>query len=162
MIQAIRLPSAQSPFSERRTEQIQNTWLKGSCRDEWRLLVKSLGIADPERNGSSPLPRTIFKRGVREQRSKPRQITRSKREPIGRVLGRHSTSRAALFSVLGGVRYRRVQRGVSLHSSRTVPGMLVQRRLFLSADANAHARKASMTNPPLLMSCPPKEASSAQ
>ncbi len=68
MIQAIRLPSAQSPFSERRTEQIQNTWLKVSCRNEWRLLVKSLGTSDLN---EQVLPRFCgrYSRGaVREQR----------------------------------------------------------------------------------------------
>jgi hypothetical protein len=48
MFQAIRLSSAQGPFAERRTEQIQNTWLKVSYRNEWRLLVKSLGTGGPE------------------------------------------------------------------------------------------------------------------
>ena len=73
MIQAIRLPSAQSPFSERRTEQIQNTWLKVSCRNEWRLLVKSLGTRDLNEQALRRFCGRYSRREVREQQSKPRK-----------------------------------------------------------------------------------------
>jgi len=63
----------------------------------------------------------VFTRVVREQRFKPWQLTRLMREPTVRLLGRRSTGREPLFSVLRAVLYRRVQRVVALHSSRTVP-----------------------------------------
>src|SRR5215472_16973725 len=59
------------------------------------------------------------------------QLTRLMREPIGRWLGRRSITRGAASVKHGSTLHRKVQRGVVLRSSQTVPGMRVQERLHL-------------------------------
>ena len=161
MIQAIRLPSAQSPFSERRTEQIQNTWLKVSCRNEWRLLVKSLGTRD--------LNEQALRRFCGRYSS-------GKFESNSPSLANHSiearthwTSAWSPFDKSGSRFFSAWSSSLSKSSARGFSPLFSNSSRYARAkatvplsDANAHARKASMTNPPLLMSCPPKEASSSQ
>ena len=61
----------------------------------------------------------------------PQQLTSVIREPTGQLPGPRSIGREASFSMSGLVLHRRVQRVVSLHSSRTVPGTPVRKLLPL-------------------------------